>query len=244
MKEIVFLGAKDIAVDCLKWLLIHSAQYKIRLKSIGTKLLREENPIFTLAKENSIPIFSHQDDIPECDFILSIQYHDILRKKNIQKARSLAVNLHLAPIPEYRGCNQFSFAIMNDEKEFGVTLHKIDERIDHGDIIGEKRFEIPTNIWVDELRKISVEHGFNLFKEKFSEIIQESYSMIDWKKLNRKERIYYRKDIEKIKKIDLEMDSPELIQKKVRACSMPGFPPPYFIINTKKIELNVHENDK
>ncbi|MBK8684503.1 MAG: hypothetical protein IPN26_05660 [Bacteroidetes bacterium] len=72
------------------------------------------------------------------DFLISVQYHQILNERHIQKARTLAINLHMAPLPEYRGCNQFSFAILDQYPEFGTTLHVMDERIDHGDILFEK----------------------------------------------------------------------------------------------------------
>ena len=61
----------------------------------------------------------------------------------------------MAPLPEYRGCNQFSFAIVDGKKEFGTTLHKMEEGIDNGDIIAESRFDIPENCFVKELYELT-----------------------------------------------------------------------------------------
>lgn len=49
------------------------------------------------------------------------------------------VNLHLAPLPAYRGFYSFSHAIANGEEEFSVTLHYVDEGIDTGPIIATAR---------------------------------------------------------------------------------------------------------
>ncbi|MBX9448199.1 MAG: hypothetical protein KL787_00100 [Taibaiella sp.] len=110
-------------------------------------------------------ILSSLDEIPECDIIYSVQHHEILKTQHIRKARSLALNLHLAPLPEYRGCNQFSFAIMDEARSFGVSIHRIDERIDHGALLFEKRFSISPDIWVEDLYQKSVNAGIELFKE-------------------------------------------------------------------------------
>jgi methionyl-tRNA formyltransferase len=52
------------------------------------------------------------------------------------------VNFHPAPLPEYRGRNVGYQSILNNEKEFGATLHYADETFDTGDIIAVKYFPI------------------------------------------------------------------------------------------------------
>ena len=42
----------------------------------------------------------------------------------------------------YRGRNILNWALINDEKEFGITVHFVDEGIDTGDLILQKTFEI------------------------------------------------------------------------------------------------------
>jgi methionyl-tRNA formyltransferase len=69
------------------------------------------------------------------DFLVSLQAAQILREPLIGSARTAAVNLHLAPLPRYRGVAPIAWAIINGERETGVTLHHIDPGIDSGDII-------------------------------------------------------------------------------------------------------------
>src|SRR5688572_16330985 len=52
-------------------------------------------------------------------------------------------NFHPAPLPEYKGRDLCYHAIVNGEKEFGVTLHYMDENFDTGDIIDVVRFPVP-----------------------------------------------------------------------------------------------------
>jgi methionyl-tRNA formyltransferase len=45
-------------------------------------------------------------------------------------------------LPFYRGRNVLNWVLINDEKEFGITVHHVDEGVDTGDIISQKAFPI------------------------------------------------------------------------------------------------------
>jgi len=53
-----------------------------------------------------------------------------------------AVNIHGGLLPQYRGGHVTQWAIINGEREFGVTLHYVDEGIDTGPVIAERRFPL------------------------------------------------------------------------------------------------------
>ena len=53
-----------------------------------------------------------------------------------------AVNVHGGLLPHYRGGHVTQWAIINAEREFGVTLHYIDEGVDTGPVIAERRFAL------------------------------------------------------------------------------------------------------
>ena len=50
----------------------------------------------------------------------------------------MTINLHGGPLPAYRGGSPLNWQIINQEKEIGISIIKIDEGIDTGDIIEEK----------------------------------------------------------------------------------------------------------
>ena len=77
-------------------------------------------------KKYSIRVFDDiPDDVSNIDFLVSIQYHRKLRKSQLQLAKKKAINLHMAPLPEYRDQINFTYAILNGEKEFGTTIHEM-----------------------------------------------------------------------------------------------------------------------
>ena len=53
-----------------------------------------------------------------------------------------ALNFHPGLLPEYAGLHTHQWAIRNGEREFGVTVHRMEERIDAGAIVGQMRFQI------------------------------------------------------------------------------------------------------
>ena len=238
-KKIVFLGSKPIGYQCLSHLL--SVQDKLNLEITGmlTHARREfgnAHDINALAAEYHIPVLETMDDIPGCDIIYSVQHHEILLPEHIVKATQIAVNLHMAPLPEYRGSNQFSYAIIDEKKEFGTTIHKIDPDIDNGDILFQKRFAIPEKCWVEELYKLTFDASLALFIESLQDILDGNYSSVSQQSMVAQygTSLHYRNEINKLKQIDINWDS-EKIERYVRATSMSGFEPPHCIIDGKKV---------
>ena len=78
----------------------------------------------------------------ECDLFVSMSFNQIFKKKIINMPRLKTINCHAGKLPFYRGRNILNWALINDEKEFGITIHYMDEGIDTGDIILQKIFPI------------------------------------------------------------------------------------------------------
>ncbi|MEZ4883759.1 MAG: formyltransferase family protein [Chitinophagales bacterium] len=239
MKSIVFLGAKAIGFYCLQYLQKHCNELNIEVIAVGIgqpSKVHQKSDIQLIAEENKIHLFANLDELPECDFILSVQYHKILKAQHIAKARQLAVNLHMAPLPEYRGCNQFSFAILDEAQVFGTTLHQLEVGIDSGAILAEKRFPIPKGCWVQDLYQHTLTASRQLFSEKIASILQGNYTPIPQNELieARGTSYHFRKEIEEIKQIDLNWPA-EKIERHIRATYFPPFEPPYAMIEGKKI---------
>jgi methionyl-tRNA formyltransferase len=238
-KRIIFLGSKPIGYNCLQFLIDSQESLNIELIGILTQTRNEfkgHNDLRSLAEVHNIPVIESLDAMPECDILYSVQYHQILKPKDIAKAKELALNLHMAPLPEYRGSNQFSFAILDGKEEFGTTIHKIDARIDHGDIIFQKRFAIPINCWAFELYELTFQASIKLFKQTLGHIISGNFKSVPQADLiaSKGTSIHYRHEIVDIKRIDLAWDE-EKIKLHIRATTMPGFEPPYCEVHKRKI---------
>lgn len=238
-QSIIFLGSKPIGYHCLDYLIKEKENLQLNIDGV----LCNESSTFNstlslkkLAQSHDIPILESLDEIKEVDFLFSVQFHQILPAATISKAKKIAINLHMAPLPEYRGCNQFSFAILDSKKEFGTTIHVLDSRIDHGDILFEKRFEIPANCWIKELYELTYQASLLLFQNSLADIIHGNYTRISQESLvkDRGTQLHYRSEINNIKQIDLDWEA-EKIMRHIRATSMPGFEPPFTIIDNKKV---------
>ena len=238
-KKVVFLGSKDIGLECLR--ILNENQQKLNYEIVGVLTNSRGKSIQKYSYENNLKILDSLDEylsLEEVDIGISIQYHEILKENHIKKAKELIVNLHMAPLPEYRGCNQFSFAIIDDKKIFGTTIHKLENGIDNGDILFESRFEIPKNCWVDELYKLTFDKSIELFQESLSKIIKLDINPIKQMEyeLSRGCSLHFRKEIDDLKNLGLSW-SKEKIEKHIRATYMPGFEAPYFKIGNEKIYM-------
>ena len=117
--------------------------------------LRKNHPdkkIIKFAKKNNIKYFIFKDvndkktllkiESLKIDLIISMSYDQIFRKNIIKKFNNKIINCHAANLPFYRGRSPLNWVLINDEKYFGITVHYINNGIDKGDIILQKKFKI------------------------------------------------------------------------------------------------------
>ncbi|MGZ5191710.1 MAG: methionyl-tRNA formyltransferase, partial [Flavisolibacter sp.] len=77
-----------------------------------------------------------------CDLFVSMSYNQIFKERITTLPPLGTINCHAGKLPFYRGRNILNWALINDEKEFGITVHYIDNSIDTGDIILQRNFPI------------------------------------------------------------------------------------------------------
>ncbi|MBA3768493.1 MAG: methionyl-tRNA formyltransferase, partial [Acidobacteria bacterium] len=104
------------------------------------------------------------------DLILVWSYSMILPPAILEIPRAGCVNLHGGLLPEYRGGHVMQWAIINGERETGMTLHYMDEGVDTGPVIAEESFPIE---WEDDAASIRgklKDAGVHLIKEYWNAI--------------------------------------------------------------------------
>lgn len=74
------------------------------------------------------------DQLIRFDYLLSINYLFILEEDILERAH-VAVNFHGSLLPKYRGRTPHVWAIINGEKECGITAHLMSAECDDGDIV-------------------------------------------------------------------------------------------------------------
>ena len=118
----------------------------------------ENDEIKNLANKNKIPISLRGAEIPvnfknHRDAIL---ISSAFPYKIFEKERTFfkqAVNFHSAILPKYRGRHGSVWAMINDEKELGVSIHEIDESFDNGKILSIESFPIFDEMKLNDIQE-------------------------------------------------------------------------------------------
>lgn len=76
------------------------------------------------------------------DLLVVSSYRNIIPDSILKLAKFGAINLHMAPLPKYRGAHPENWALINGEDWMGYTVHYLDSGIDTGDIIAQDRVRI------------------------------------------------------------------------------------------------------
>ncbi len=164
------------------------------------------------------------------DYLISYRNPKLLTKEILNLAKRLNINFHPSP-PKYRGVGGFNLAIMNSDKEYGVTAHIMSEKLDSGTIIDFRKFKISKEIKLNEL----INKTRNLQSIQILKLLKfltvKNLDIKNLKNRNRKKRfawgkkIFYFNDLEKLYKINLEKIKKNEIRKRIRATITEGFVP-------------------
>lgn len=156
------------------------------------------------------------------DIVVSFLFPKKIKKPLINLARIGCINFHSAPLPNYRGWGVYNAAILNGEKNWGVSAHFVDEDFDTGDIIQVDSFDID----VEKETAFSLERrSQNALLKLFDKVMN---MVISGKLLPRKNqeknagKTYTKQETLKHEIINLN-DSTEIINKKIRAFWYPPF---------------------
>lgn len=104
----------------------------------------------------------------EWDFFLVCSYGKILPKKILDLPRRGCLNIHPSLLPKFRGPSPYVSAILADEREVGVSLMLLEEKMDAGPILAQARIEIAEEDWPPKgllLSEMLFVEGVNLLAE-------------------------------------------------------------------------------
>jgi methionyl-tRNA formyltransferase len=124
-------------------------------KFIGRDKNKTENEIKKFAVKNRIPLFEIdkldsdtklklENTLSEIkpDIGITFDFGFIVPKSWFDIPKYKFVNIHFSLLPKYRGASAVQFAILSDEKEYGITYHLIDAKLDTGDILYQSYFNL------------------------------------------------------------------------------------------------------
>lgn len=166
MLNILFMGTPDFAKESLE--AVYKAKHNIigvvtnpdKPKGRGMKLIA--SPVKEYALEKNIPVYQPLkvrnntefiDEIKKLnpDVICVVAYGKILPKEILDIPRLGCINVHGSLLPEYRGAAPIQWAVINGEKQTGITTMYMDIGMDTGDMILKETVQIEEDETTGEL---------------------------------------------------------------------------------------------
>lgn len=164
--KILFMGTPDFAKESLEAL--YNAKYEIlgvvtnpdKPKGRGMKMMA--SPVKQFAEEKGLNIYqpvkvkNNAEFIEEIkalnpDVICVVAYGKILPKEILEIPKLGCINVHGSLLPEYRGAAPIQWAVLNGDKETGITTMYMDVGMDTGDMILKEKVEIGEDETTGEL---------------------------------------------------------------------------------------------
>lgn len=187
--RIVFMGTPEFAVKSLEAII--NAGFNVvgvitapdRPAGRGRKL--RESAVKVFAKEKNLRILQptnlkseeFQAELEELDPNLQVVVAFRMLPKNVWNYPEYGTfNLHASLLPQYRGAAPINWAIINGEKETGISTFFLDEKIDTGAMIFQEKVRISKTENVESLHDRLMEKGAKLVVKTVEAIQKESVS--------------------------------------------------------------------
>lgn len=214
--KIVFFGSSDFAVPSLEALL--DSPHKILAvitqpdRKKGRHLKIKATPVKNASFSKGIKIYQPENirDAAflkrlksfHADLFTAIAFGQILPKNVLNIPKLYSINLHASLLPKYRGAAPINRAVINGETKTGLSIIKMNERMDAGDIILQRILEIEREdtsatlnsrlsklgaiLLLDTIRFIGEDKiSFKKQDEKkatFAPLLKKEDGLIDWQK--------------------------------------------------------------
>lgn len=175
----------------------------------------KETSLINFLKKKNFRVVSYKQKKPSKislnndDIIISFGYRHIIKKNKLKKLKKTPINLHMSYLPYNRGSHPNFWSFINNTPK-GITIHEIDEGIDTGKIILQKK------ILFKKGKKITFKNSYNLlfieleklFKKNYLYILSGNYKTKKNKKVG---KIHLKKDLKK--KVNWNLPIQEYIKK-------------------------------
>ncbi|MEK7669249.1 MAG: methionyl-tRNA formyltransferase [Patescibacteria group bacterium] len=150
----VFFGSSEFSVYVLDELKLHNILPKLIIttpdKPKGRRLVLTPTSVKIWAQNNNIEVIAPASlrNNPEftskllalsSKLFLVASYGKIIPKEIFEIPEKKTLNIHPSLLPKYRGASPIQSQILNDEKEIGVTIMQIEETMDTGPIVAQKK---------------------------------------------------------------------------------------------------------
>ncbi|MDB0003343.1 formyltransferase family protein [Alphaproteobacteria bacterium] len=229
-EEIIFTLLKK-KINIIKIIIPSNSSLKL-LNSV--QLIKEKTNI-KIDKYSKIN-FSNFSKNNKNNILLCIGFPYII-KNSFLSSFYLAINIHPTLLPKYKGPTSGAYIILNKEKYSGSTAHLMEEKVDSGEIIAQKKFKLSK---FDTIRSIQLK----------TYLLEPSLILLVIKNINNNKKLKINNRIKRkmYKRIpsDSQIDPKKSLLKlydSIRASDPKEFPS-FFIINKKKVYIKLSTSKK
>lgn len=188
--RIAFMGTPDFSVLCLR-ALAESEHEVVGVfcqpdKPVGRKQILTPPDVKVEALKHNLTVFQPASlkngkgvEILEKikpDLVVVVAYGKILPKDFLEYPKYGCINIHASILPKYRGASPIHYAVLNGDKETGVTAMQMDEGLDTGDILRVGTIEIGENDTTEYMYEVMAPLG--------AKVLMETISLLEQGKLN------------------------------------------------------------
>lgn len=233
--KIIFFGTPDYVIPVLEKLNKYHEIVAVVTQSpkpVGRDKKIEYSAVDTWAHKKKIEKFFDFNKLPEADMGVCAAFGMIIPKSVINKFKYGIINIHPSLLPKYRGASPIQATLINGDKVTGVSIIKMDEKMDHGPVLTQFKEDVLSDDTNETLRT-------RLFEKSADVLLEMIPAYVDGKikfKNQDEEKATYTTMIKKEDAyIDLYKDEQELIWRKFRAYTpWPGI---WTRINEKRLKI-------
>lgn len=183
--KIIFFGTPEFSLPSLEALLRRGFNIVAVVTNPDEPAGRKQEitppPVKVFAQKHNIPVFQPEklddkilSELPEADCFVVVAYGKLIPKSFLDKPKHGIVNVHPSLLPRWRGPSPLQYTILHGDKEAGVTIMKIDEQMDHGPILMQRKLGITDG----ESKKITYKDIHDKLAKVGAELLVET--LLDW----------------------------------------------------------------
>lgn len=166
--SVVFLGSGPVAAQSLRLLQKHTLIEAVITKSSTEGMLRaaapEDTPVLIANNKRELDTLVNKQQFSSPVGIV-IDYGVIISQVVIDSFPKGIINSHFSLLPELRGADPITFAILSGAARTGVSLMLIDEGLDTGDLLAQSPYELSSTATTPELTEQLIELSDHMLQE-------------------------------------------------------------------------------
>ena len=227
--SIIFAGTPEFAVPALEKIYLAGFEIKLVLtqpdRKSGRGMNVKKSPVKQKSIELDIPVYQPEVLInnkeainkissKKADILIVVAYGLIIPDEILNAYNGHIYNIHASLLPRWRGAAPIHRAIEAGDKEAGITIMKVVNKLDAGPMIMKEKLSVSEEDTTDSLSKKLSDIGASLITTLLNDI--ERGKVIKLEKQN-EENVTYAKKINKLEAIADFNNSPEVLCQKIRA---------------------------